>query len=357
MAAALSQATGRYLLGPKIGAGGFGEVFVASDAVTGGKVAVKLEPASSPAKCLAREVEAYTQLGAWPSQETERFPALLWYGTQGDARVVVMELLGPSLQNLFQFCGCRFSLKTTLSLADQMLDAVEKVHAAGLVHRDLKPGNFCIGSGAKSNTVQLIDFGLVGRWQHPRTKEHVWYRKTNGWTGTPPYLSLNAHCRVDQTRRDDLESLGYIMIHLLQGSLPWLKLRAEGLKALHRVIMYQKYSTSVESLCQDLPGEFATYLSYCRSLAFSDQPDYSYVRSLFQGLYLRSGFCADSVYDWTAALIADASPGGHPGLVDAGSKHGAGATNSTRETPGRSMTAPDCSGLTWNTDVWDDSSL
>eukprot|EP00443_Scrippsiella_acuminata_P038651 CAMPEP_0115267430 /NCGR_PEP_ID=MMETSP0270-20121206/51987_1 /TAXON_ID=71861 /ORGANISM="Scrippsiella trochoidea, Strain CCMP3099" /LENGTH=348 /DNA_ID=CAMNT_0002683573 /DNA_START=43 /DNA_END=1086 /DNA_ORIENTATION=+ len=335
----------RFVLSAKLGAGGFGEVYSATDAVTGSKVAVKLEHASCPRRCLAREVQAYMRLGAWPAQQTERFPGLQWFGVHEDLHVLVSELLGPSLQNLLQVCGGMFSLTTVLGLADQMLDCVERVHAAGLVHRDLKPCNFCVGLGAQMTTVKLIDFGLAGSWQHPVTKQHISYGKTVGWTGTVPYLSLNAHCRVQQTRRDDLESLGYVLLRFLQGSLPWLGLKAEDFKATQRLVMFTKYKTSIESLCHPHPEEFATYLAYCRGLAFSDLPDYYYLRSLFREL---RGGCAESCsYDWML-LSTGASADGF-----VSNRQKVSGNDSTTQGPPCSFAAPHCSGSGWSSNAAD----
>lgn len=132
-----------------------------------------------------------------------------------------MDLLGPSLADLFAFCGNRFSLKTTLMLADQMLGRIDSVHKKNFIHRDMKPENFLMGIGSESQTVYIIDFGLSKKFKDAKTHQHVPYRENKNLTGTARYASVNAHLGIEQSRRDDLESIGYILVYFINGSLPW----------------------------------------------------------------------------------------------------------------------------------------
>jgi len=144
-----------------------------------------------------------------------------WYGIEGDYKCMVMEVLGKSLEDLFQYCNRRFSLKTVCMLADQMITRVEYMHGQNFLHRDMKPDNFLMGPSHKSRTVYLIDFGLSKRYRDAKSGEHIPYRDGKSLTGTARYASVNTHIGVEQARRDDLESIGYILLYFLKGSLPW----------------------------------------------------------------------------------------------------------------------------------------
>ena len=134
---------------------------------------------------------------------------------------MVMELLGHSLEDLFQYCGRKFTLKTVCMLADQMISRLEYMHTNNFIHRDMKPDNFLMGNGNKRNVCYMIDFGLSKRYKDAKTGEHIPYRDNKSLTGTARYASVNTHIGIEQARRDDMESIGYILLYFLKGSLPW----------------------------------------------------------------------------------------------------------------------------------------
>ena len=214
--------------------------------------------------------------------------------------MLVMELLGPSLEDLFNFCGRKFSLKTVLLLADQLINRIEYIHSKNFIHRDVKPDNFLMGLGKKGNLVYVIDFGLAKKYRDARTHQHIPYRENKNLTGTARYASINTHLGIEQSRRDDMESLGYMFMYFNLGSLPWQGLKAATKKQKYEKISDKKMSTPVEVLCKGYPNEFATYLNYCRSLRFEDKPDYSYLGELFRGLFHKLGYTYDYIFDWSA---------------------------------------------------------
>eukprot|EP01083_Nonionella_stella_P065989 173416_1 len=286
---------GKYRLGRKIGSGSFGDIYLGTNINSGEEVAIKLESVKTRHPQLAYEYKVYRILAGGVG-----IPNVRWFGREGDFNVMVMDILGPSLEDLFNFCSRKFTLKTVLMLADQLLARIEYVHTKNFIHRDLKPDNFLIGLGRrKLNLIYMIDFGLAKRYRDPRTHRHIPYVEGKSLTGTARYASINTHLGIEQSRRDDLESLGYVLMYFNRGQLPWQGLKANTKKEKYNRIAEKKMSTPVEILCKHFPAEFATYLNYCRALRFDDKPDYAYLRRLFRDLFFRQGYAADYRFDWT----------------------------------------------------------
>jgi len=324
---------GRYRLGRKIGGGSFGDIYLATDVTTHEEVAVKLEHSKTKHPQLHVECKFYKmrhkgvkkeELSLDIPRETEDevmqggvgIPLVKYYGTEGEYNVMVMELLGPSLEDLFNFCNRKLSLKTVLLLADQLISRIEFIHGKNFIHRDMKPDNFLMGLGKKGNLVYVIDFGLAKKFRDQRTHQHIPYREHKNLTGTARYTSINTHLGIEQSRRDDMEALGYILIYFLNGTLPWQGLRAKTKAQKYEKISEKKLSTPVEELCKGAPAEFATYQNYVRSLRFEEKPDYAYLRQLIRNLFHRQGFSYDYVFDWNTlkndptAAQADEAGGG-----------------------------------------------
>ncbi|EEF33572.1 casein kinase, putative [Ricinus communis] len=285
---------GKFKLGRKIGSGSFGELYLGINVQSGEEVAVKLESAKTKHPQLHYESKLYVLL-----QGGTGIPHLKWFGVEGDYNVMAIDLLGPSLEDLFNYCNRKFSLKTVLMLADQLLNRVEFMHSRGFLHRDIKPDNFLMGLGRKANQVYIIDYGLAKKYKDLQTHKHIPYRENKNLTGTARYASVNTHLGVEQSRRDDLESLGYVLMYFLRGSLPWQGLKAGTKKQKYDKISEKKMLTPIEFLCKNYPSEFTSYFHYCRSLRFEDAPDYSYLKRLFRDLFIREGYQFDYVFDWT----------------------------------------------------------
>ena len=164
--------------------------------------------------------------------------------------------------------------------------------------------------------VYIIDFGLAKRYRDPKTHVHIMYRENKHLTGTPRYASINNHLGIEQSRRDDLESLGYVFMYFLRGSLPWQGLRANTKKQKYQKIMEKKMATPIDLLCKGFPDEFRVYFEYCRALRFADKPDYSYLRRLFKDLALRNEIEYDGNFDWRSSTEGPA--GAAAGAVDDG---------------------------------------
>ncbi|KAK9292017.1 hypothetical protein L1049_019970 [Liquidambar formosana] len=285
---------GKFKLGRKIGSGSFGELYLGVNIQNGEEVAVKLESVKTKHPQLHYESKLYMLL-----QGGTGVPHLKWFGVEGEYNVMVIDLLGPSLEDLFNYCNRKFSLKTVLMLADQLINRVEYMHSRGFLHRDIKPDNFLMGLGRKANQVYIIDYGLAKKYRDLQTHKHIPYRENKNLTGTARYASVNTHLGVEQSRRDDLESLGYVLMYFLRGSLPWQGLKAGTKKQKYDKISEKKMLTPIEVLCKLYPSEFTSYFHYCRSLRFEDKPDYAYLKRLFRDLFIREGYQFDYVFDWT----------------------------------------------------------
>ncbi|THV87881.1 kinase-like protein [Aureobasidium pullulans] len=284
----------KYRIGRKIGSGSFGDIYLGTNIISGEEIAIKLESVKAKHPQLEYEARVYKSLAGGVG-----IPFVRWFGTECDYNAMVLDLLGPSLEDLFNFCNRKFSLKTVLLLADQLISRIEYIHAKSFIHRDIKPDNFLMGIGKRGNQVNVIDFGLAKKYRDPKTHFHIPYRENKNLTGTARYASINTHLGVEQSRRDDMESLGYVMLYFCRGSLPWQGLKAATKKQKYDRIMEKKMTTPTEVLCRGFPNEFAIYLNYTRSLRFDDKPDYSYLRKIFRDLFVREGFQYDYVFDWT----------------------------------------------------------
>eukprot|EP00792_Barthelona_sp_PAP020_P005912 TRINITY_DN2848_c0_g1_i3.p1 TRINITY_DN2848_c0_g1~~TRINITY_DN2848_c0_g1_i3.p1 ORF type:complete len:397 (+),score=76.47 TRINITY_DN2848_c0_g1_i3:52-1242(+) len=283
----------KYRVGKRIGQGAFGDIHLGYNMVTAEEVAIKFEPIRTAHPQLIYESKLYRLLAGGIG-----IPHIRWYGIESDYNVLVIELLGPSLEDLFNVCHRRFSLKTVLMLADQMISRVQYVHARNFLHRDIKPDNFLMGTASRSNLVYLIDFGLAKKYRDHRGM-HIPFRDHKSLTGTARYASLNTHNGIEQSRRDDLECLAYVLIYFLRGALPWQNIRATTKKEKYDKIADRKTHTRVEVLCRGYPVEFIIYLNYVRTLRFDDRPDYSYLRKLFRDLFNREGYHFDYLFDWS----------------------------------------------------------
>ena len=225
-------------------------------------------------------------------------PEIKAYQSLSDLNVLVMELLGQSLENLFQAQNKSFSIKTACMLGIQMIDRIEYIHSRKIIHRDIKPDNFVIGRGLKSHIVYVLDFGLSKKYWSSSHKSHIPFCQGKKLTGTARYASINALSGFEQSRRDDLESIGYIIMYFIRGSLPWQGLKINRKDDRYKKICEKKKETSAKDLCSGFPNEFENFVSYTRNLQFTEVPNYNYLRNLLKTIITKLGFTIDFYYDW-----------------------------------------------------------
>ncbi|KAJ6245154.1 casein kinase 1-like protein [Anaeramoeba flamelloides] len=226
------------------------------------------------------------------------FPKVYHFGIYNYQHFMIMDYLGPNLETLFNYCQRKFSLKTILMIIDQLICRIEQVHSKSFIYRDIKPENFVIGKNNHKNQIFMIDFGLAKLYRDFWTHRQNKFKNNCDLVGTVRYSSINTHMGIEQSRRDDLESIGYTIIYFLKGRLPWQGFKVVNNKERHKLVGEKKIDTPVKVLCEGLPEEFEFYLDYCKDLTFSEKPNYTLLRSKFRNLFLRKGYVYDYQFDW-----------------------------------------------------------
>lgn len=286
----------KYQVTRRIGAGSFGAIYEVQNIQNGKIYAVKLERPNTPSPQLQYEYKIYQLLDA-----AVAVPRVYDFWTEDRFRGMVMDRLGMSLGYYCRKCGKILSLKTVLMCAIQMLCRLEYLHQRSFIHRDIKPDNFVFGVGNNSNLLYMIDLGLAKKYRDLRTHQHVNYSEDRGLAGTARYVSINVHLGVEQSCRDDLESVGYVLISLVKGKLPWQGMEACSKGEKYELISQAKMDTQLEVLCEQLPNEFLNYMQRVRALRFDERPAYTYLRGLFIGLMVKLNYAFDYRYDWVVS--------------------------------------------------------
>ncbi|VDM96909.1 unnamed protein product [Thelazia callipaeda] len=259
-------------------------------------------PKTERSGSLKHEYAVYKSLRVQNKQH--RATSLFRYGAVDGYRALVMSLMGPALEELFIYCGRKFSLKTILLLADQMLDRLQTIHDAGYVHGNLTPDSFVMGVNENCCKVYLINMKYASKFLKIRgqSRKHIPYMEQMEFYGSHTFASINRHLGTVASRRDDLESFMYIMLYFLRGKLPWQIHEDSG---RYKDVLEMKLSISLEVLCRGLPAEFVMAMSYCRSMKFAEIPDYIFLRRLFRNLFKVNAYKEDWKFDWMLQYIGN----------------------------------------------------
>ena len=297
---------GRYRLGKKIGTGAFGEIFEGTDIFDNSSVAIKLEHNSVKYPQLLFEAKLLKSIPG------TGIPIMHWFGIAGEYNAMVMDLLGQNLEDLYNYCAKNFTLKTILMIIIQMIERLKHVHDNHYIHRDIKPENFLIGKDTTAKTIYLLDFGLAKRYRDEYTHIHIPLKENRNLTGTARYASCNAHNGLEQSRRDDMESIAYVILYFFRKKLPWQGLKCKDKNEKHAKIKEIKMSMTPEKLFEGIPKEFADYLTMVKKLGFEDEPAYKSYIQMFNKLFKAKEFEMDYIYDWVTVknntnVLKDAS--------------------------------------------------
>ena len=283
----------KYKLIRKLGQGSFGSIYQAQSKCSNKYYAVKLEEMRQNQFVLEEESIFLSYLNC------PRIPKLKTFGYSGSLIILVMELLGDSLDKIFDKLPSRkMSIRCVCNIAYQLLMIFEIIHNCNIIHRDIKPANVAIGFEGKSKFIYLLDFGLSKKYRSSKTKKHFPFVQGNKLIGNARYSSINALDGGTQSRRDDLESLGYLLLYLLLGRLPWQGHISHSKEDKYYKIREIKKNTTPEELCQGLPPQIQEYVEYTRNLEYETDPDYNYLKNLFLTILKHYNWEFDYYYDW-----------------------------------------------------------
>ena len=278
----------KYRLIKNIGGGSFGQIYSAK--YKNNWFALKFEQKNQNQNLLENEGHIMSYL------QSKYLPYIYSFGQSGEYNVLVMELMGKSLENIFENSNPKkFSVNCVAKLGLQMIEILRFIHNKNIIHRDIKPDNFVVGKNDKNKNLYLLDFGLAKKYRSSKTLEHYPMIKHKNLTGTARYASINALNGLSQSRRDDLEAVGYVLLYFLRGKLPWQGIRLKKKEERYNRIMEKKIETTPEELCKDFPQEFELYIKYCRRLEYTEDPDYIYLMKLFNNVL--KGY-SENIYDW-----------------------------------------------------------
>ncbi|KAJ9458593.1 Casein kinase I isoform alpha [Diplonema papillatum] len=264
----------------KIGSGSYGDCYEGE--VMGRRastVCLKIENTQTVKSKLSKEYEFLKYIKQTVDLNDMRIPVVHELLVQPPHKILVLSMLGPSLEELFQFCDKRFDEYTVLHLGFEMMHVIEQIHSCGIVHRDVKPHNFLVGPITNRDRVFAIDFGL-SKWYTDETEKHIEFCLDKNLVGTARYVSLNVHRGYEYGRRDDMESIGYMLLYFLRGRLPWQGHEPNKAKRNKRIHLI-KEATPLAELCQGFSSCFERYLRYTRALEFQEKPDYGMLADWF----------------------------------------------------------------------------
>ena len=262
--------------------GAFSEVYYGINIQNNKKVAIKTEYRYTMNKLL--ESESFFLF----SLKGTGIPKVLSFGHNKEYDILIMPLLGKSLKELYISKNSNLEFKDICLISIQIIERIKWVHSQNIIHRDIKPDNFLIGL-EDPDIIYLIDFGLSKKYKSSTTGKHINFSEVKKFTGSVSFASVNALRFKEQSRRDDLESTCYMIIYLMKGSLPWQKIKVNNKKESYMKIGLFKKNIKPEKLCENLPKEMIDFVNYVKNLKFQEEPDYSYLKNLFEIMLKKGG--------------------------------------------------------------------
>ena len=269
-----------------INQGSYGKIYKGIDIINGTSVALKISFNHKSGNFLKSESEILKILKGYG------IPELKYFGEFQNYNILIEPFLGKSLGRLFNENNNKFLLNDVLLIAIQILTRLEFIHNKGIIHCDIKPDNFI----PQKNIIYIIDFGLSSFFII--NKKHIECKESNKIIGTAKYASVNALQGIELSRRDDLESLAYMLIYFMKGNLPWEHIKEKNKIEKYKKILKIKKNTVPLELCENMPNEFSLFLLYVRSLEFEEKPDYDYCRKLFSKLIKKSKGEIEVCFSW-----------------------------------------------------------
>jgi serine/threonine protein kinase len=288
-----------YLITKYINSGSFGSVWEATDK-KGNKVALKI-PINTKEKngqrWIIEEARVYKVLNKNSREGITNMKVLKYTPDKSNSQVnvIVMDLLGDSLETVLKKSG-KFRLKTVILLAIQMLNVIKYIHECGYIHRDIKPDNFVMGVEDKKDVLYCIDFGLAKKYKD-KHDNIIPFKDNLKFCGTARYSSIASHIGHEQSRKDDLEAIGYNLVYLFKNNLPWRGIKHKNKDKRYKLIAESKNNISEEELCKGLPKEFEVYLKYVKNLDYNETPLYRSLIKMFEKLYNQRGYNNETVFD------------------------------------------------------------
>ncbi len=283
------------LLDYKLGSGAFGQIYKCLNKKTKKLYAAKIESYDTTNPQLQKESKIINEM-----KGTFGFPNLYEVINKTQDIIIIIDLLGPNLEDImYNLPNKKFSIKTSLMIFNQILQRIKDLHEKGIIHRDIKPENFVIGRKPNERIIYMIDFGLSRHYINEKNKSHISLKNERGALGTLRYISINCHEGLEVSRRDDLESLFYIIIYFFTGTLPWIGIKAKNKEEKYKKVYQKKKECVPDFICQDLPEEFKMFISYVLELDFTEKPNYKYLNGLVERLFTKFGFFKDDInFEW-----------------------------------------------------------
>jgi len=285
----------KYKLIKKIGKGSYGIIYLCKDIASNEFFAAKLQNKNIYTNSLQNEYQIMKDINI------DKIPNAKFYGENNLYNILIMQLLGKSLEDIFEkiLHKQKMPIHSVCNIAIQIIDILEQIHNKNYIHRDIKPSNFLFGNNSfNNNIIYLIDFGLAKKYRESNNAEHYEIKEENKLIGTARFASINAMEGLSQSRRDDLESLGYMLIYFLKGKLPWQNFLIKNKEERYNKIKQTKKEIAINELCSNCPKEIGQYITYVKKLKYEEEPNYNYIKNLFYEILNKTGNKFDYLYDW-----------------------------------------------------------